>query len=205
MIEPGTRSFFQHAFRTKLNVARTPDQFAASFWARVQKIETCWLWTGPVHPKGYGLVNRLGQTLKSHRVAFELEFGPTSLHVLHKCDVRNCVRPDHLFAGTNRDNVYDALAKGRRHGVPLDATACTRGHAYTPETTYWKPDGRRSCKVCKRENDLRNRKVVSAHVCATMDSRGAWPLKCVTCGRFIKREPLQSHKGDADTNGRTTD
>lgn len=87
------------------------------FWEKVNKTDSCWLWTAglsagrygnfstPEHPKG----------MKAHRYSWELHNGeiPEGMNVLHKCDVTICVRPDHLFLGTQQNNVDDCEAKGR--------------------------------------------------------------------------------------------
>lgn len=73
----------------------------------------CWLWLGGVsYPAGYGRMTR-GQY--AHRVSYEIHRGavPRGLHVLHRCDNRICVNPDHLFVGTRSDNMRDMMAKGR--------------------------------------------------------------------------------------------
>ena len=85
------------------------------FWARVNKTDDCWLWTG-AQIKGYGdlRINTTARQL-AHRFSWELHSGhiPQGLHVLHRCDNPPCVRPDHLFLGTNNDNVMDMVVKGR--------------------------------------------------------------------------------------------
>lgn len=85
------------------------------FWRFVNKTETCWLWTG-AHGK-YGLINEHAstRTLLAHRVSWELANGPIpdDLFVLHRCDVPLCVRVDHLWLGTAKDNSHDMVAKGR--------------------------------------------------------------------------------------------
>jgi len=88
--------------------------------AKVQKskgFNGCWLWTGATSDSGYGWfgVSGSGNTRSAHRVSYELHVGPipNGLHVLHHCDVRHCVRPDHLWLGTRSDNMQDMLAKGR--------------------------------------------------------------------------------------------
>lgn len=72
----------------------------------------CWYWVGARHKLGYGLA----ATGKAHRVSWELHCGsiPEGMNVLHRCDVRCCVNPDHLFLGTQADNVHDMCDKGRR-------------------------------------------------------------------------------------------
>lgn len=86
----------------------------------------CWLWMAYVDEIGYGItVFRRGQ-YKAHRVSWTIYRGeiPDGLKVLHKCDVRCCVNPDHLFLGTQADNVRDMFAKGRnRSPKPLRGDA----------------------------------------------------------------------------------
>lgn len=78
----------------------------------------CWRWTGEINPAtGYGQtqVPTCGMKSTAHRHAYRLAHGvdPGELSVLHRCDVRDCCNPTHLFLGTSRDNWKDALAKGR--------------------------------------------------------------------------------------------
>ncbi len=89
------------------------------FWARVEKSDGCWLWRGKVNGDGYGMVSLRSKLLGAHRAVWMLEVGPIpdGLCVLHRCDVRNCVRPDHLFLGTKLDNHRDMVAKGRARYV----------------------------------------------------------------------------------------
>lgn len=80
----------------------------------------CWYWTGSVNRLGYGIFVALNET-KAHRVAYKLFCGeiPEGLFVLHKCDTRCCVNPDHLMLGTQADNVKDMVSKGRAKQIPL--------------------------------------------------------------------------------------
>jgi hypothetical protein len=87
------------------------------FWKRVEKSDGCWLWIGCINSAGYGNVKwgELG-VQETHRISWLLEYRymPTEL-VLHTCDIRPCVRPDHLFLGSHQDNSDDMIAKGRGH------------------------------------------------------------------------------------------
>lgn len=77
----------------------------------------CLLWIGARFANGYGRV-RLSttKTMVAHRLAWILEHGliPAGLCACHRCDTRPCVNTDHLFLGTNHDNILDCVAKGRR-------------------------------------------------------------------------------------------
>lgn len=76
----------------------------------------CLLWTGArFGGTGYGAVNRRGTVRSTHRLAWEAAYGdiPPGLLVQHTCDVRACIRPEHLTLGTPQSNVRDARRKGR--------------------------------------------------------------------------------------------
>ena len=106
-------------------------QQTKQFWPRVTKnsgvygIDSkypteCWLWTGSKNDRGYGTVwsTKLDTSIYAHRVAYTLTYKhPRRQCVLHKCDNRLCVRPDHLFLGSRRDNAADMDAKHRRVSV----------------------------------------------------------------------------------------
>ena len=93
------------------------------FWGNVQKRSDgdCWVWNGYFNSTGYGFLNVDGRKTLAHRYSFLLHKGPIpdGLHVLHKCDNPPCTNPDHLFLGTNQDNIADRVAKGRSRTVPL--------------------------------------------------------------------------------------
>jgi len=93
------------------------------FWEKVRRGPGCWEWQGYRDEKGYGTfhVDTARHAVKAHRFAWELAHGPLSQEkvdhrgtcVLHRCDNPSCVRPDHLFLGTQTDNNRDRHAKGR--------------------------------------------------------------------------------------------
>lgn len=75
----------------------------------------CWIWIGDQTASGYGRMRVEGKQVLAHRVSYELHRGfiAEGIFVCHKCDVRLCVNPDHLFLGTQKDNVTDMIQKGR--------------------------------------------------------------------------------------------
>jgi hypothetical protein len=76
----------------------------------------CWLWDGACFVTGYGKFKKGGIDGYAHRFSYELHFGQikNGLHVLHTCDNPSCVNPEHLFLGTQADNNWDSMKKGRR-------------------------------------------------------------------------------------------
>lgn len=132
----------------------------------------CWQWVGYVTPSGYGQV---GRNTPAHRYVYELLIGPVppGMHLDHLCHNndescpggrlclhRRCVNPDDVEPVLPGENVKRSRVVGRHanhralRGVqhPLGARDhCANGHLYSPQNTYWRPDGGRTCRACNRE------------------------------------------------------
>lgn len=133
-----------------------PDRF----WAKVAKSDDCWIWVGARDDvNGYGIFlweNR--KTRRAHRLAWEDERGPipTGLMLCHRCNTPPCVRTNHMYLGTQKDNMRDLVLLGHYNA---QKTHCPHGHKYTDENTY--VAGRsaitgaphRGCRACRRANN----------------------------------------------------
>lgn len=92
------------------------------FWSKVDRQPFgCWEWTGAKAPHGYGALTVRRKVVRAHRVSWEMCNGPigSNLNVLHRCDNPPCVRPSHLFLGTQLDNALDMMAKNRWFKPPF--------------------------------------------------------------------------------------
>ena len=108
----------------------------------------CWLWLGALSKNGYGKATVNGESHYAHRLSFAFHVGaPVNSLVLHRCDVRCCVNPIHLWLGTHADNMRDSVLKGRHHYASL--TQCKRGHALSAENVRNDKRGR-TCRTCER-------------------------------------------------------
>jgi len=109
------RKFCSRACTASGPVVSTPE----TFWASLSKRENgCWEWVGRKYPKGYGKIARNGKDVRAHRYAYSLAKGPIpdGMMILHSCDNPPCCNPDHLRAGTAKENREDAISRGRVRG-----------------------------------------------------------------------------------------
>lgn len=125
----------------------------------------CWIWTAaritasPTSKKERGTFNLNGHgPVLAHRASYSIFKGeiPLGKLVLHRCDQPLCVNPDHLFIGTQKENMQDMAIKGRRvlSGITKlnkEKTHCKNGHEFSNENTNHAPGNRRECRTCGRE------------------------------------------------------
>jgi hypothetical protein len=107
------------------------DSWQTRFWSKVNKTSNCWLWSGETTRGGYGkftitVGHKVYQQYRVHRLSYYLKFGvfDTTLCVLHTCDTRLCINPEHLFLGTRKDNWEDAkiknrISRGSKHNISV--------------------------------------------------------------------------------------
>lgn len=105
----------------------------------------CWVWDQVASSSGYGVLSYRGKTIYAHRWVYEQRVGqiPKGMQLDHLCRNRPCVNPAHLEPVTQKENIKRSV-EARTH--------CSRGHEYTTDNTYRRPDGRsRMCQTCRRE------------------------------------------------------
>lgn len=117
-----------------------------SFWRRVSRGESCWLWTGSKSKQGYGCMRSSGTQILAHKFSYILHYGPIpeGMILRHSCDTPPCVRPDHLIPGTQQENIREMDAKGRRN--PRRGDRCS----YSKLTEYQVSIMRKELVGCRR-------------------------------------------------------
>lgn len=125
------------------------------FMQRVNKTETCWLWTGPFGKQRRAIIHQNGKRRIAARVLWEIINGPIpeGMCVCHTCDNGTCVNPAHLWLGTTQENTQDMLDKGRQWNQKK--THCDHGHEFTPENTRIDKNGKRNCRKCQAHTSLK--------------------------------------------------
>ena len=129
-----------HYAQWRRHTKYTAPSMEERFWAKVEKTDSCWLWTGYVKDSGYGVfTSEPGKRSPSHRIAYELVRGPVpnGLVLDHKCRVRRCVNPAHLRPVTNGQNSQGAV-RVNQSGVRGVYPALNRGG---------KPNGRWTAQI----------------------------------------------------------
>ena len=135
------------------------------FWqfVRVTGPDECWLWTGSKSAEGYGKfsygrIPKTGRYMSglAHRFSYTLHKGviASDMFVCHRCDTPSCVNPNHLFLGTNQDNMKDCAAKGRNRSIYRGVTHCIHGHPFDTKNTIIR-GGKRKCRTCNRISALK--------------------------------------------------
>lgn len=113
-------------------------------------MSTCVEWTAAKTTAGYGLFS-VGRSLRyAHRAMWVGAFGPIpkGASVLHKCDNPACIRPSHLFLGTQGDNMRDMVRKGRYY-KPSRKRECPQGHPYKGDNILINTYGYQTCRTCR--------------------------------------------------------
>ena len=112
--------------------------------------DACWEWTGKRSPEGYGRIYSGGSMVYAHRLSYESSTAPIpdGLEIDHLCRNRACVNPAHLEPVTHAEN---------QRRIALRQKRCRRnGHDWTdPANVYTRPDGRRWCAACSRDDQKR--------------------------------------------------
>jgi len=128
------------------------NELLERFESKINKTDSCWLWTGSLFKQGYARLSFNGKRLKGHRVSYELYKGPIpeGLMICHThAGNKHCVKPEHLYAGTAKDNMQDCLRHGT-HGMK-NRTHCPKGHEYNNINCRINKAGGRTCRVCDRQ------------------------------------------------------
>lgn len=138
-----------------MKLATTLEQ---RFWSFVDQRgpDECWLWRGSVAGSGYPHFRFRYAIHQATRLSWSIANGqpfPSDKLACHSCDVPTCVNPRHLWVGTSKDNMHDAMRKGRRSG---SGGTCRNGHPRTHESqAVWGGESR--CRICAKASDLKRR------------------------------------------------
>lgn len=145
--------------RARFGDERLPERF----WAKVQPepMSGCWLWAGACDLRGYGYSSIKGMPVATYRWAYRALVGAIGpgLELDHLCRVRCCCNPLHMEPVTHRENTLRGdtvtAANARKE-------ACSAGHPFDAENTYVRPNGRRKCRACHRQQERRRKRAIRA-------------------------------------------
>lgn len=136
------------------------------FWKNINKTDSCWDWIGAKNSRNYGVMHYKNKRVLAHRLSYRLFKGeiPDGLIILHKCNRSVCVNPEHLKAGTFKENVQDAFNAGtfhpelyilKTHKKRREQQFCKYAHEFTEENTRIVKTTRggtaRQCKECAKK------------------------------------------------------
>ena len=95
------------------------EALRARILARVKRVNGCWIWAGPKHRSGYGIVKIKGVGVRAHRASHAAFTGLISdqSFICHHCDNKSCVNPDHLYEGTHASNMRDMVSRSRHNAM----------------------------------------------------------------------------------------
>ena len=132
------------------SIPELTDQQLRNFKSKITfSDDSCWQWNASVNLSGYGNVRINKKTWLATRISYFIFKGnPGQLNVLHSCDKPLCVNPDHLWLGTQYDNMQDCSKKGRH--AYSNRTHCKKGHALTKETISNNKRRKTKCKICHK-------------------------------------------------------
>jgi HNH endonuclease len=137
----------------------TPDEHRQRLLAKTDKngpvpayaphLGPCWLWTGFINDKGYGLTSIDGKSIAAYKFSYRLLVGdvPLGLHLDHLCRVHACVNPSHLEPVTPGTNILRGETFAAKNAAK---THCDNDHEFTEANTYVDKRGSRNCRACRR-------------------------------------------------------
>ena len=123
-------------------------------YIKIVKDTDCWEWTGSKNTDGYGKMRFNGKTIYIHRFIYEYFYGPiqAELELDHLCKNRVCANPEHLEAVSHTENILRGTSFV---SINSKKTHCPQGHEYSLDNTYHTPAGRRACRTCQKDYQIK--------------------------------------------------